>query len=456
MAAGESFAKTFLRGEAQYGFWNVLAKTLGFVNTIVIISSLTVYQYGVFQLLLVLYGFFSDLTAVGEGVIVTDMTRLGGDSDQSRAKRLFYEYTGFRLIMGVLLWAVFFFGASLLQFRYSADFLAFFRILSFLFLIDALTIALTTLFRLHLRFGLIALRMAVAKAGQLTLMSYFFLVGHVDQREVIIALVVGAAASLAVLIPAASKQFGSWRAVGIGTAWMLPAIAARHGKWEFSRHIVSRLSARLQAWLIKIFIGTEAVGIYALARTMVEVLENLLSSNTLGTLVARRLTFGRGLEKIFVYGTKYFVLASTVSMIVGWAAAPLAVHFFFPDYTLAVGLFYLFSLEVPLHALLRMVDTFLIALRKQKFIFMRTVAKTVGLAGLMVVLMPLFGLEGVAVAEVALVGFTALSSYFYFVRRAPRYRLRLHPFMRFGQDDRMILRLMYRGLLRPFRHLYGK
>src|SRR3989344_3796379 len=98
-----SFKDKFVSGESYYAFWNFVSKALSLVITFITISTLTVYQYGVFQLILSTYSAFMDFLGVGSGVVNNDILRNVSEGKEREAKQLFFEYNGLRLILGTIL-----------------------------------------------------------------------------------------------------------------------------------------------------------------------------------------------------------------------------------------------------------------------------------------------------------------------------------------------------------------
>ena len=75
----DNFLKSYLKGEASYGFWNFVTRGVGAVNTFIVISALTLYEYGSFHILLASYAGASVLLNIGSGVIRNDIL-LSGDA----------------------------------------------------------------------------------------------------------------------------------------------------------------------------------------------------------------------------------------------------------------------------------------------------------------------------------------------------------------------------------------
>ena len=98
-----SFRKSFARGELHMGFWSFLKKGTGALDSFFILSSLSLYQFGVYQLLLSLYAILSDFFHdVFSEVITNDIARFIGEGREDKAKRLFYDYLlCFRILLSL-------------------------------------------------------------------------------------------------------------------------------------------------------------------------------------------------------------------------------------------------------------------------------------------------------------------------------------------------------------------
>ena len=118
-----SFSKKFLSGEAHFGFWGVVSKLIGLITTFFLISALSVYQYGVFQLLLSIFSILSSVVAIGAGVVGNDINRFIGLGKEAEAKKLFFQYNSARLVVGLILSTGLFFGPAILGDTYKPDFI---------------------------------------------------------------------------------------------------------------------------------------------------------------------------------------------------------------------------------------------------------------------------------------------------------------------------------------------
>src|SRR3989344_1942384 len=286
MKEGEqSFIKKYLSGEAHFGFWDSISKVIGLLNTFFIVSTLTFYQYGVFQLLLSIYAIFSNFLSFGSGAVNNDILRSIGEGNESKAKRLFFEYAGLRIIAGFVLAAILTSSPNILTKWYTGDVLVFIYLLVILLLLELGYSISKSLLSFRLNFGLVASRSTIYKVAQAVLLSYFFFFRHLGVREVLISMITGSAVSLATVIWPVVKSYGKWRGVSMGKGSLLPRVFLTYGKWEILENFFAKISTNLQPWAIKLFISTEAVAIYSIASTMVSTVVGFFPNKTLGTLV---------------------------------------------------------------------------------------------------------------------------------------------------------------------------
>jgi O-antigen/teichoic acid export membrane protein len=445
-----SFTQKFVSGEASFGFWGLVSRGLGLINTFFILSALSVYQYGVFQLLLSLYAFLTFFISWGGFAAGTDILRFIGENKEPEAKRLFWETYIFRLINTFLLWAIFFFGAPFLSFRYGADFIGVIRILSFLFWGEYLVSLTKFLLSSRLNFAAVASRDTLGKVFQLGVLFYFATFSTLGIREVFISVLAAPVLSSLTLLPASRRALEPWRGIEASRKWLLWHVARAHGKWASARSLFSQFVNRAQPWLIKFFISTEAVGIYSVAYSLADFFTDLVPTNTLATLIPRGFADREKSRRIFIYGVKYFILGSILLVLAAWLFVPLAVEFFFAKYIPSLVLFFFLVALLPVKIFWQVVDTFLVARRDQKFIFFRMLSRSAAALTLLLVLLPYLGLWGVLLTEVLLVLSIAFISYRRFIGLEPSFRLALRPIFSYGNEDKILIKSLYENFKRLF------
>ena len=446
-----SLSESFVRGEAATRVWGVFAKGASVGSAFLILSSLTPYQYGVWYLFLSFYEIFSQTLDLGAGAIKNDIMRFIGTKDFGRAKKLFFEHQSVRMLIGAVLWAAFFFGAPFLEARYKADFIFLIRISSFLFLLEFISSAMQALLTTQFRFGASARVFAYAKVVQFLALLGFYLSLYIGIKEAVIALLVSQVVAIIFILPTVIHEWRPWKERQAAGDWLIFKILSGHGKWDISRLFVSGITSRLQPFVIKLFLNTEAVGIYGVAKSMVELVISFLSSNTLDSLVPRLISEPDKARRVFVFGTKYMVMVSIGAIAAGIFGAFVLFNLFFENYLAALPYFYFLALILPMLVAGQIIDVFLIIWRKQKFTFMRSVTRGILWIGLLVILLPVAGLWGGIAAELFAVLLSVVWSYVYLIKLEPSFRPKAKELFSFGASDKEIRDIIFRNFLRIIR-----
>ncbi|MBI4992198.1 MAG: oligosaccharide flippase family protein [Candidatus Harrisonbacteria bacterium] len=438
-----SFTKKFISGEMYFGFWGMISKVLGLGNTFLTVSSLTVYQYGVLQLILATYAAFADLMLIGSPVVSNEIFRLVGSGKEEKAKRLFFEYNKLYVLIAIFFWGLFFFGAPVLSFRYGPDFIQFAKIISFLFLFEVFLAAAKLLLKLRLKFKVVASRSSIAKFVQFSILSYFFFFSHLGLREVLLSLVIAMFISLLSLVPAAIKAYRPWVGRAALNERILLGIFFAHGKWDILRSLFSRLTSRIEPWILKLFVGTEAVAIFSVANTIVGTIKDYFPNNTINSLAALAVEDKARSQRIFSYGMKYMFLLSIAVSIAALIAVPPFIRLFFAKYSASLPLFYILLFNLPMGMLAFMPSIYLQILKKQKFLLYQGVIRSIIEIPLVLILVILFGLWGLVAKEILIKLIMFPITLWYFLRYQNLVSIKWGELFSFTGNDRIFLANMY-------------
>ena len=430
-----SFLNKFLSGEANFAFWDFVSKGIGFLNTVIIISALSIYQYGIFQLLLSLYAILSNFLYLGGGVVGNDIMRFIGEGREDRAKRLFFEYHSGRIFGAVVIGLLLFFGADFLSFRYPPEAIAFVKPVALLLLFEVVFSVLKTVLNMRLHFGLVASRSTIYKIVELLVLIIFFSLGGLSVREAVISMVAGSLVSSVILVRPVLRSLSVWRKTPVSSGWILPSIFRHHGKWEVLQQFMSKASVSIQPWLIKFFVGTEAVAIYSIAQTMISSLIGFFPTKTLATLIPLKAKDPASLQKLYHMGTKYLLAFSVALAFGGAILAPLAIGLFFAKYQPSLLFFFPLLLHLPITALSSMTSTFLVVLRKQKYLFYQKVLRFL-IALPMLVFIWVGGLWGLVLFQLSFSFLLFLSIYSFLRRVPPGFRIIWRDLIRFNETDK--------------------
>ncbi|MFY9462912.1 MAG: oligosaccharide flippase family protein [Candidatus Sungiibacteriota bacterium] len=442
-----SFARSFVHGELHLGFWSFVKKSAGALDSFFILRSLTLYQFGVYQLLISFYGILSDFfhDVFGE-VASNDIARFIGEGKEDRAKRLFFEYAFFRLVMAGIPCAALFFAVPLFSSRYGSEIAGWIGILSFLFLADAAVALMTLLLKLRLQFKILAPRATVQKLLQFLTLSFFYFFSHLGIREIFLSQIAGAVGVTLLLLPATVSSFAPWRRVKAYQSFLGIRIIQSYGKWEIPRSVLNDFTGKIRPWLIKLFLSTEAVGIFGIANMFISALKDFVPTRTPGALIPRRVRDPAALARFYRFGTKYYVWFALI--ICGGAAVgtPLAVWFLFPKFVSSLPLFYTMLIIVPIFAFVKPMTFFLVAFRRQKFLFGQTIVQNALWCVLFVVLVPMVGILGLGVAEVLTTAINSALRYRYLKKEGIIGSFAFRSLAVIEEDDRAHFALFMRHL----------
>lgn len=410
-----SFSKLFIRGETYFGFWNIAGKGLALLNSLIVIKYLSLYEYGVYQLVLAFNGlvgsFFLKILAV---VTLNDILRFISEHKEDLAKRLYHQYAFLKITTSVIVFFFVYMGADIIASYYDENVASFFRIISVMFLIDTLYNLVKIILEARLRLHLIASRPIVYQLIRISLLvgSIFFL-GKFGIKEILIIHVFSATIALLVILYPFWKQYILWKDVSSSKKNVLLDVFMTHGKWSIFRPIIAGFSDNIRPWLIKLFINTEAVAVVSVASIMISAVKSILPINTLTYLVPLSINNKEQSRKILSYSIKYIAILSATVSVVTALIAMFLVPTFIPQYKSALGIFFAMLISLPFSGIGSVTATFLVAMRKQKYLFYQMVSKSIFTFVATLVLLPIFGIWGVAIETIATSLFVSTLIYIY-------------------------------------------
>lgn len=449
---GFSFAKSFVHGELHLGFWSFVKKGAGALDSFFILRSLTLYQFGVYQLLLSFYGILSDFFHdLFSEVVANDLARFIGEGAEDRAKRLFVEYAAFRLLMAAIPCVILFFAAPFFSYRYGSEVITGVRILAFLFLANAAVGLTTLLLSLRLRFKILAPRASLQKFLQFLMLGYFYFFSHLGIREILFSQIIGAVGVTLILLPVAMRSFAPWQRVKAHPSFLGFSIIRSYGKWEIPRSVLNDFTGKVRPWLIKLFLSTEVVGIFGVANTFISALKDLIPTRTPGVLIPRRVQDPAMLEHFYRLGTKYYVWFALLLSVGAAAGVPLIIWMLFPKFMPSLPLFYVILVTVPMFAFAKPMSFFLVAFRRQRFLFGQTVIQNAFWCVSFLVLVPAIGVLGLGVVEVMTSAANIVLRYRYLKREGLVGRFAPGTLITIEDEDRTHFTSLIRNLRSSFR-----
>lgn len=392
--------RTIAEGSAWLTIATFLSKFLGVATTLVVLATLSVFEFGTSKLVLSVMGVFALFTLPGlTEIVVADMSIEKGKGRLASARNLLNQYFLYNGVLGVVAFLVLFFGAELVADYMHNEYVAtLLRVLAFLYLIGPIRSGAYVLWRVQYQFGAQSLHKAFESIAKLVLTVYLLVVLEMNVYGYIIVYVLTDYIGLVPFLPSIVR---SYRALG-GTSeterLSLWQSLLGHGKWAVAQGYLHNLVQSARVWIVKAVLGTEAVGLFSAAYGMYQhVVGTMPLKHVLSSVIPQYDPKLDTFRKLIVKGVKYNVLGVALLGISAAVGVPVPIHFMMPEYVSAVPLFELLLAGMIPGAASGVFTVVFFALRKQRSMFWVNVALT----GVTLVSLPLllltFGIYGVAI-----------------------------------------------------------
>ena len=425
------------RGTAYATIGNMALRVIDAAVAVLLLVGLSVYSYGLYTLALASYSFWTVffLPAL-QNVIVSDVSATK-QSNPAQAHSLFSVYSYYLCIVGVSLWALFFFGSH--HFAYWLDGHGEYLIaVSWLFLLAPFETIFGVKAAIMLDFGwVLAFRVirSVSRLAMLVALTWFSALSVTYAIE-------AAALSLAIAIAATffykRETWLSW--IGWSDIKLFWKHSIRtHGKWALAEDAFNSSTQSVQPFIIKYFLGAEAVALISLASNLLSYAKSALPiRDVLFPILPQtedRAQLARYAGKLMKYATIAYV-GITVAASIG---APIVTHLLIPKYAPALELFYILILSLPVFGIRSVAVPLFYTLKAQKALFFIIVSRTILGFVLLIGLIQLFGLTGAA-ASMTVVGIVTAISYLHEIRRQlPQLRISMKEIIQIDEVDMLIL-----------------
>ncbi len=443
----QSLLHYFLKGEFLKRSFDTLATSLGLINSYFIISNLSVFHFGLYQLVLsavaIVDGFSLDVI---DGVVSVDVRRYFNQNLRSAAKKLYLSYAKFKLGISFVTSGAMFFLSDVIARSYGEDIGLFIKIASLLVVLRALQSLESMLLKITLNFFYWSYP-AIREAAKLVFVVLFLVMsGHFSIVQVIAAHVLADGVAILFLTLVLFwrgflKAFGGVSSQREPLLWQL---IKTYGHWAITRYAFSRVSKNVTPWLIKFFINTEAVAFYSLAINLIAFIENLFPLDGLSPILALKADNRGQISFIFKRSIKYAFWLGSMLMVGSFILVPPLVVFIFPRYQPAMPIFYVMLLALPVFGFYKILKATLTVLREQKVLTMRVFNEAVIIPATLAIFLPIFGLAGSGIVYVLTYAERVWFFYSRLLRSYPEFRVRLRGLFSFDAYDRDVLSRVFK------------
>ncbi|OGZ99944.1 MAG: hypothetical protein A3C07_02850 [Candidatus Sungbacteria bacterium RIFCSPHIGHO2_02_FULL_47_11] len=451
-----SFGVKIVEGGLWLSGGAFVVRLIGLATVVVILSTLSVREYGIYKLVLAAFGFLASFFIGGfDPLIVNDLARERGEGRFGRVKRLFVEYSSIKIVVGVAFFLLTFFGSSFVGRWYESEVIPFLRTISFLFLLVAFERPLNLLFNVNLKFRLMSLFTVVEEAAKLVLILILVVWAKRGVEGLVIAYVASTAVALLIFMPYGLRMAYSLLKHQASKESVLWFLARAHGKWGIASRYVVEAQKSVSPWLVQVFVGPEAVGLYSLAEGLYGQITSLVPiSNLLTPLIPRELGNKERVRNVLLYGIKYGTVAFGIIAVASFFVMPVLVQWAFPHYVPSMPLFRVMAIAFLTTAAAGVVNTILFAYREQKILFFLILVRLLVLMVSSSLLLMWLGVIGMAIAFVLTAIFFVWIRYYSMKRAAPEICVPLGEFFRFTKEDRRFIRTAWNVLLSRVSRLF--
>lgn len=427
------------KGVAWVSTSTVVIKVIGIAYIILVLGHLSVYEYGVVELLISIPPLMGILNLPGlEQVLVADIGRERARGERKLMQYLVESYMALRLPLAFLAWALLFFSAPYIEQFYNQAIGDMVRILSFSFLFSPLRSLYLLTFSVSLSYQYASLFRVCEEAGKLAVVAFCLLVLDMSAMAVIWGYVIADVVALVCLSTLFLKMrrevFGP---LAISGGWKDPLFVIKHhGKWSIFGAYLNIFGQNIRPWLIKFFLGTSAVGIYAVAFGMFQNTMSLMPvSQVVSPLIPQYIDKRNRLYRLLDTSIKYHLLSSMIAGLIMIATMPILIHFFFPHYASSYLLFIAIMATAIPFALSSVYQAVFTALKAQRSLFNASVLRLVSVVTVLPVALLIFGLYGIAVEIFVTTALYSYSRYRKLHELLPEYQFNFKGFITITETD---------------------
>lgn len=438
--AQDSILRTIVAGTVLTSAFSIVVKLVGIATIFLILSRFSVAEYGVLELALSLVALLSIFTLPGlDSLVAADMSIEKGKGELTHARNILSSFFLLQVLLSLIAWGVLFFGAQFFSSAYNVPNF-YVQLVSCLFLLSPFRVGYGTLFRVQLQFfhqSLIGLLEELAKLG---LILSFFFIFDMGITGILVAIIGSQVISLALLLPSALRSWYRLQGGEDKRKVSLLSLIMGRGVWSISTSYMGNMGKALRLWIIQRVLGTEAVGLYAVAigligHTLALVPLSAVTAPLLAQYAHERKRFIRLLNKTL----KYQFFSYACIGVIAFVAFPPVLQFVFPEYAGALPLFSIMLLGLLPTAFLAVMTPAYMALKLQKSLFYSVTLKTTLTVLLTYILASFFGIIGVAYEYVITATIQAFERTRVLKGHVPEMQISRRDLVSFDADDSAII-----------------
>ncbi len=443
--------RTILKGVAINSFSTPLVKLIGLVSVFLILSHLKVSEYGTVELAISLTSLLGIFMVPGlSSLVLADASVEKSKGDLSRARAILFSSFTLHMTLGALAWSLTFFGADFFARFYglSSDNV---RLVSFLFLFSPFQSIYNTIFMVHLRFFEQSLMAIIGEVGKLCLLFILLFFFQMGVDGALYSIVFSQLLTVVLFAPKSVQLFHKLRDGTRASSVPWVNLLKGRGMWSILTSYMGNVGSAARLWIIRRFLGEEAVGLYALASGLMGHTIALASlSNVLTPLLPQYVHDRYKFIRLVTKGIEYQILAYIGFGIGAFFIFPPILGWIFPNYVEAFPLFKIMLLGLIPGAIVVVVTPAFFAMKMQKDLFISMSFKTLLTIVISYMAVMYIGLMGLAYESILVASFQAYERSRRLRKSLGNVNLFRRNFSSFDEDDRIIVKEISQALNRVF------
>lgn len=443
-----SFSKKFVEGETLSGFWSLAFYGIIALNSFIVLRLVSVYEYGLYQLVISIVAIAESLTAgFLDDLVLTDLSRYLGDKKNDLAKRLFFELALVKMSLAVLFTVIIIGGAEIIARYYDSNIALLLRIVGTALIFRVGLSVMNLFFDSNIYFSALGAPVFGEVVKLAVVLALWFWQG-LGVTQILIAYVIGHISAFIFssvhFVVIYRRVFSSFSMVRRS---LIKELLRVYGFWVGLKYALSRVTNNIRPWIIKIFTTTEAVGLYMFASSLAAIIMRLMPLGTFGILLPRELGDKIKLRYLFARVTKYSVFLSFVFSVLSFIFVPMFIGLVFPKYTSAVPLFLIMTGVIFLYGFYKIFRMVLVVFKEQKTLTIRSLDGSILSPLLLVILLPIFGVNGAAMEWVLTYAVTTVLFYYYLIKAHPYLKLRWKDFLPDKHDGALTQKIYQQSII---------
>jgi O-antigen/teichoic acid export membrane protein len=435
-----SIKRTIGIGVFWDSFGSIAIKIVGFFSVFLILTNLSVQEYGLIELSLSVVSVFGIFLLPGLGaVVIADMGIEKSKINTPQVKAIYWNYFYLQLFLSIIAWLLVFGGSSILANIYGSHIGTLIKIVSFLFIFSPFRSLFMVLFSVHNKFFSRNIFSFIEEVGKLALLVIVIFAFDLGLNGILFTYVGSQLIPMIFMLPNLLSVYYKNYNCESNTLPIFFLLKA-HGKWGIMSNYMNTFGQNIRLWVIKVVLGTEAVGLFSLAQGLLSNTSSLISlSGVLSSILPQHVNLKEKFHRVANKAIKYQLIAYVFIGVIAFLAFPPILSIFFPKYIESFPLFRILLLSLIPNAFAVVLTPMIFSLKAQKDLFVVMTIKAVAIAFFGLIFMNLFGLYGIAYEFILVTCLYVFERYRRIKKLSSGFNISIKDFLSLDSDDRIIL-----------------